>query len=125
MTILDLLFYNPIIHGWTIRMIEKSLNIHSLKNNLEEIFICCLHSNTTNVRVRSLVAVWPDLAKFRHFGTILQVFGQFLTVYLLLVKLVNLLWQICYNTGLIFIVANGPILKHNLTIWSHCLIVEC
>ena len=125
MTILDLLFYNPIIHGWTIRMIEKSLNIHSLKNNLEEIFICCLHSNTTNVRVRSLVAVWPDLAKFRHFGTILQVFGQFLTVYLLFVKLVNLLWQICYNTGLIFIVANGPILKHNLTIWSHCLIVEC
>ena len=125
MTILDLLFYNPIIHGWTIRMIEKSLNIHSLKNNLEEIFICCLHSNTTNVRVRSLVAVWPDLAKFRHFGTILQVFGQFLTVYLLLVKLVNLLWQICYDTGLIFIVANGPILKHNLTIWSHCLIVEC
>ena len=25
-------------------------------------------------------AVWPDLAKFRHFGKILQVFGQFLKI---------------------------------------------
>ena len=64
-------------------------------------------------------SVWPDLAKFRHFGNILQVFGKFLTVYFLFGKIVNLLWQICYTSGLIFIVANGPILKYNLTIWSH------
>ena len=54
--------------------------------------------------------VWPDLVKFCHFG-------QFLTVYFFFVKIVNLLWQICYITSLIFIVANGQILKHNLTIW--------
>ena len=63
--------------------------------------------------------VRPDLAQFRHFGNILQVFGKFLTVYFLFGKIVNLLWQICYTSGLIFIVANGPILKYNLTIWSH------
>ena len=56
--------------------------------------------------------VWPDLAKFRHFG-------NFLTVYFLFSKWLSLLWRICDNIfGLIFIVANGQILKINLTIWS-------
>ena len=47
-------------------------------------------------------AVWPDLAKFRHFGI-------FLTVYF-----------VFDNIVLIFIVANGQILKNNLIILSHC-----
>ena len=63
--------------------------------------------------------MWPDLAKFRHFGKILQVFGKFLMVYFLFGKIYNLLFQICCTTELIFIVANGQILKHNVTIWSH------
>ena len=29
-----------------------------------------------------LPPVWPDLAKFRHFGTILKVLGKFMKVYL-------------------------------------------
>ena len=56
--------------------------------------------------------VWPDLAQFRHFG-------KFLTVYFLFGKMLNLLLQISYIFGLIFIVAEGQILKNNLTIWSH------
>ena len=48
-------------------------------------------------------SVWPDLAKFRHFGKSIQVFGQ-----------------ICDIIGLIIIVANGQILKNNLTTWSRC-----
>ena len=32
------------------------------------------------------------------------------------------LWQICDIIGLIFIIANGQILKNNLTIWSHLLL---
>ena len=47
-------------------------------------------------------------------------FGNFLAVHFLFGQIVILLWQICYITGLIFIVANGQILKHNLSIWSHC-----
>ena len=39
--------------------------------------------------------VCPDLAKFRHFGKILQVFGKLLTVYFLF-------WRIDYIIGLIF-----------------------
>ena len=31
-----------------------------------------------------------------------------------------LILKICYIIGLILIVANGQILKNNLTIWSHC-----
>ena len=33
--------------------------------------------------------------------------------------MLSLLWQIYDIIGLIFIVANGQILKNNLTIWSH------
>ena len=47
------------------------------------------------------IPVWPDLAKFHHFGKIL-------TAYLLVGKMLSLLWQICYIFGLIFSVANGP-----------------
>ena len=34
-----------------------------------------------NDSISNSLAVWPDLAKFRHFGKSLQVFGKFLTVY--------------------------------------------
>ena len=34
--------------------------------------------------------------------------------------MLSLLWQLCDIIGLIFFVANGQILKNNLTIWSHC-----
>ena len=61
--------------------------------------------------------VWPDLAKFRHFG---KVFSKFLRVYYLFGKILSLLWQNCDIIGLIFIVANGQILKKNLNIWSYC-----
>ena len=58
--------------------------------------------------------VWPDLAKFRHFGKSSWVVGKFLMVYLLFVQnadptLANLL-----HFRLIFIVANGQILNNNL-----------
>ena len=62
---------------------------------------------------------WPDLANYRHFGKNLHVFDNFLTVYILSCKMVSLHWQICYIIGLVFIVANGQILKNNLTIWLH------
>ena len=62
-------------------------------------------------------AVWPDLAKFCHFGKTLQV--KFLKVYFLFGKVLSLLWQIWYIIGLNLIVGNGQILKNNLTIWSH------
>ena len=44
-------------------------------------------------------SVWPDLAKFCHFGKILQVFGVFWAVYFLFGKMLSLLWQICYIIG--------------------------
>ena len=47
--------------------------------------------------------MWPD-AKFRHFGKSLLVYFSF-------GKMLSLLWQICDIIGLIFIVANGQILK--------------
>ena len=64
-------------------------------------------------------AVWPDMAKFCHYGKTWQVFSKYLTVYFLFGKMLSLLWQIWYIIGLIFIVANCQILKNNITIWSH------
>ena len=52
--------------------------------------------------------VWPD---FRHFGKSLHVFGKIFPVYFLFDKMLKLLWQICYISGLIFVVVNGQILK--------------
>ena len=63
-------------------------------------------------------AMWPDLAKIRHFGKS-QVFCNSLTVYFLFGKMLSILCQICDIIGLIFIVSNGQILKNNLTILSH------
>ena len=59
------------------------------------------------------------MAKFRHFGNILKVFGDYVTAYFVLVKILNLLWSTFYAIGRIFIAANGLILKNNLAIWSH------
>ena len=69
-------------------------------------------------RSTSSWTVWPDLVKFL-ISQSLQVFGNFLTLYLLFGKMLSLLWQICDIIWLIFIVANGHILKNILTIWSH------
>ena len=52
--------------------------------------------------------VWPDLAKFRHFGKILTVFGIFFIPYLIFGKMFDLLWYI-FAIRQIFIVVHGQI----------------
>ena len=64
-------------------------------------------------------SVQPDLAKFRHFGTILKALGKFLMVYLVFGKILIILWQKCFNIGQVFIVVDGQILKNNFGISSH------
>ena len=36
-----------------------------------------------------VLTVWPDLAKFLHFGKKLKVFGEILRIYLVLAKILN------------------------------------
>ena len=60
--------------------------------------------------------IWP---KFRHFGNILKVLGNYVKAYLVLGKYLNLLWSTFYAIGQIFIAANGLILTNNPAIWSH------
>ena len=56
--------------------------------------------------------VWPDLAKIRYFGKMLQIFGNFLRTLLVLCKNFNLLWNIQGVFGPIYIVVvNGQILR--------------
>ena len=65
--------------------------------------------------------MWPDLAKFGHFGYILNSLAiNYVRAYLVLGKNLNLLWSTFYTIGQIFIAANGLILTNNLTILSHC-----
>ena len=79
------------------------------------------HWRSSSSQPSMLYESWPDLAKIRHFDKSLQVFGKILTVYFLFGKTLSILCQICDIIGLIFSVANGQILKNNLTIWSHWL----
>ena len=44
-------------------------------------------------------AVWPDLAKFRHFGQTLNIFGYSLRVYFVLGKILTLIGQNFYYIG--------------------------
>ena len=62
--------------------------------------------------------MWPDLAKFRNLDKILESFGHFLSNYLVFGKIVNLLWQLFYTFGQIFIVQNGQILKNKATLFA-------
>ena len=61
-----------------------------------------------------LLAVWPDLAKFRILAIALKVLCDYVTAYLVLGKILNLLCSTFYAIGQIFIVANGLILINNL-----------
>ena len=64
--------------------------------------------------------VWPDLAKFHHFGQYLKIFGKIFKVYLVLGKGFCSLWYNLYAFGQIFSAEIGQYLKHNLVVWSHC-----
>ena len=63
--------------------------------------------------------MWPYLAIFRHFGTILLLLGNVLRIYFVFGKPLNLLWQFLNVIRLICIDVNGQMLKNNLAIWSH------
>ena len=65
------------------------------------------------------VAVWPDLAKFHHFGKYLKIFGNIFKVYLVLGKVFCSLWPNLYAFGQISLLKMAKYLKRNLVIWSH------
>ena len=61
-----------------------------------------------------IIPVWPDLAKSRHFWKNFKVFGHFKKFCIGFGKLLNLLWQMFYAIGQIFIAVNCQRMKHNL-----------
>ena len=63
-----------------------------------------------------------NLAKFRHFGKILIILGNFNWAYFEYFEIIlNLLWVISYAIWHIFSVVHYYIIKSNLVIWSHLL----
>ena len=70
---------------------HKKYDLMRLKRNVKWVF----------------VPVWPDLAKFRHFGTPLTIFGHFKRVHLVYCKILRWFGQILYAIGQIFIKVNG------------------
>ena len=57
------------------------------------------------------LSVWPDSAKFHHFGKYLKIFGNIFKVYLVWVKVFTSLGHNLYAFGQFFIAENGLILK--------------
>ena len=74
--------------------------------------------------------VWTDLAKFRHYGRFLKVFGNLKKINLVFVKILNLFLQIMLGPfGPIVLVVNGSILKKNsshlVTLLLTWYIIQC
>ena len=71
--------------------------------------------------VGALQPVRPDLAKFRYLGKNFKDPGNLWRSYLVLGKILHVLWQIFSAIRESSIVVNDQNWKHNLGIWSHCL----
>ena len=54
------------------------------------------------------------MAKFRHFGKIFKVLGNFGGIYLLFGKILDLLWQVLFVIGQIYVHLNGQMLKNDI-----------
>ena len=79
------------------------------------------HSHGFFHRTR-LGTVWPDLAKFWHFGkNIQQSLAIFQKLYLVFGSILNLLGQKIAIRQSFTTAVNGQILKNNIFIWSHWL----
>ena len=63
---------------------------------------------------RRQTAVWPDFAKFRHFGTTYYDFGNILTVYLVFGKSMNIFCPKNYAIRQFFIVVKSQIFNSYL-----------
>ena len=66
------------------------------------------------------VAEWPDLAKNRHFGNILRVFGNFWRVFR---QTVSQCWQMFLLLGKFWMIKMANYWKNILAIWSHWSVV--
>ena len=69
-----------------------------------------MSSSCSVIRFDKLLPLWQNI----------QSLGQFFRGYVLLCKILDLLWQILCAIGQIFFYQNGQMLKNNLAIWSHC-----
>ena len=65
--------------------------------------------------------MWPDLAKFCHFGKTSKVFGYSFMVYFVLGKLLNIIGQIFMTLDKFSLLLMAQYWKDNLAIWSYCL----
>ena len=63
--------------------------------------------------------MWPDLAKFRHFGKTSKVFGYSLRVYFVLAKILILIGQIFMILDQFTLLLMAKYWKDYLVIWSH------
>ena len=66
--------------------------------------------------------VWPDWAKFHHFGWVLKVFWQFSMLNFVFGKSLKRIWQILNSVSQFFISCKWPKMKNNQAIWSQWIL---
>ena len=66
--------------------------------------------------------VWPDWAKFRHFGIISKVFGYICKFNCVFGRIMNTFWLNFYAFGQISLLTMAKYWKYNTAIWSHWII---
>ena len=78
----------------------------------------CIIKTGSLIRLSTSVTRFGEISPLWQNFTILWQISD--SLFCIWQSLLSLLWKIWYIIGLILIVANGQILKNNLTIWSHC-----
>ena len=63
--------------------------------------------------------MWPDLAKFHHFGEILSIFGHSLRAKIAFGNILNLFWPIVYVWAECLLLQTAEYWTYNQAIWSH------
>ena len=91
--------------------IQLMSNVFSVWKSRKRAFEACLISIKRSIFRCQSLTVWPDFAKFHHFGKYLKVFGNIFKVYLVLGIDLKSLWHNLYAFVQIFIAINGQILK--------------
>ena len=117
------------------QIIQQSGHTVHVQCNTTHIYVCSSANSIISIRFFSVPAsqsplvplpfdpVWPIGI---NFATLAKSFlCKYLSVNLIFGIVLNLLWQIIYDHGQLFIEQNGLIFKNNIATWSHCFDPKC
>ena len=111
----------------SLRLSQRARPLQVAAKNWKIFYLATVYRRSQQIRSVVWISLYvvtsvTNLAKFRHFGKILIILGNFNGAYFEYFEIIlNLLWVISYAIWHIFSVVHYYIIKSNLVIWSHLL----